>query len=359
MAGSRYLVLKARLLRMIGKPRFDQKARPARSRESVTFEALESRLLLSADLTGAILSSTLPAGALPGDTGAAVVDVSNRGNTSASADIRVDVYASLDNVLDSHDRLLGTQTAANSVINPAKNKSITVPLLIPADLVPDAVRNRSAERCEGEQRKQQCCQRCRFSAQLEIRHGTRALGQHATDSSRYRWHRCRFQPFRPRFRSSDAARRAMECAADRGDEQVYISGKDEQRRRRTREVERYPDRGLARQFVCTDIKAGWTGRVYEDFEVGDVYRHPLGRTITQTDNIWFTLLTQNTAPLHFDAYYAAQTEFKKPLVNSALTIALVTGQTVTDISQNVFANLGWDEVRLPNPVFEGDTLYSQ
>jgi acyl dehydratase len=107
------------------------------------------------------------------------------------------------------------------------------------------------------------------------------------------------------------------------------------------------------------IKAGWTGRIYEDFEVGDVYRHPLGRTITQTDNIWFTLLTQNTAPLHFDAHYAAQTEFKKPLVNSALTIALVTGQTVTDISQNVFANLGWDEVRLPNPVFEGDTLYSQ
>jgi itaconyl-CoA hydratase len=107
------------------------------------------------------------------------------------------------------------------------------------------------------------------------------------------------------------------------------------------------------------IKPGWTGRIYEDFEVGDVYRHPLGRTITQTDNIWFTLLTQNTAPLHFDAHYAAQTEFKKPLVNSALTIALVTGQTVTDISQNVFANLGWDEVRLPNPVFEGDTLYSQ
>ena len=107
------------------------------------------------------------------------------------------------------------------------------------------------------------------------------------------------------------------------------------------------------------IKPGWTGRVFEDFEVGDVYRHPLGRTITQADNIWFTLLTQNTAPLHFDVHYAAQTEFKKPLVNSALTIALVTGQTVTDISQNVFANLGWDEVRLPNPVFEGDTLYSQ
>jgi itaconyl-CoA hydratase len=107
------------------------------------------------------------------------------------------------------------------------------------------------------------------------------------------------------------------------------------------------------------VKPGWTGRVYEDFEVGDVYRHPLGRTVTQTDNIWFTLLTQNTAPIHFDAHYAAQTEFRRPLVDSTFTVALVTGQSVTDISQNVFANLGWDEVRLPNPVFEGDTLYSQ
>ena len=106
-------------------------------------------------------------------------------------------------------------------------------------------------------------------------------------------------------------------------------------------------------------KEGWKGRFYEDFEVGDVYRHPLGRTVTQTDNIWFTLLTQNTAPIHFDAHYAAQTEFRKPLVDSTFTVALVTGQSVTDVSQNVFANLGWDEVRLPNPVFEGDTIYSQ
>ena len=106
-------------------------------------------------------------------------------------------------------------------------------------------------------------------------------------------------------------------------------------------------------------KQGWRGRYYEDFEVGDVYRHPLGRTVTQTDNIWFTLLTQNTAPIHFDAHYAAQTEFGKPLVDSTFTVALVTGQSVTDISQNVFANLGWDEVRLPAPVFEGDTIYSQ
>lgn len=107
------------------------------------------------------------------------------------------------------------------------------------------------------------------------------------------------------------------------------------------------------------IKEGWRGRFFEDFEVGDVYQHPLGRTVTTTDNIWFTLLTQNTAPLHFDHHYASQTEFGKPLVNSTFTMALVTGQSVTDISQNVFANLAWDEVRLPNPVFEGDTLYSQ
>lgn len=109
----------------------------------------------------------------------------------------------------------------------------------------------------------------------------------------------------------------------------------------------------------TQYKEGWRGRFYEDFEVGDVYRHPLGRTITSGDNIWFTLLTQNSAPIHFDHNYAAQTEFGQPLVNSTLTLALVTGQSVTDISQNVIANLAWDEVRLPNPVFEGDTVYSQ
>src|SRR5690348_2189537 len=106
-------------------------------------------------------------------------------------------------------------------------------------------------------------------------------------------------------------------------------------------------------------KEGWHGRFFEDFEVGDVYQHPLGRTVTTTDNIWFTLLTQNTAPIHFDHHYAAQTAFGKPLVDSTFTLALVTGQSVSDISQNVFANLGWDEVRLPHPVFEGDTIYSQ
>jgi itaconyl-CoA hydratase len=107
------------------------------------------------------------------------------------------------------------------------------------------------------------------------------------------------------------------------------------------------------------VKEGWKGRFFEDFEPGDVYEHPLGRTMTSADNIWFTLLTQNTAPIHFDHHYASQTEFGKPLVNSALTLAVVTGQSVIDISQNVMANLGWDEVRLPNPVFEGDTIYSR
>jgi acyl dehydratase len=106
-------------------------------------------------------------------------------------------------------------------------------------------------------------------------------------------------------------------------------------------------------------KQGWTGRVFEDFEVGDVYEHPLGRTLLAADNIWFTCLTMNTNPIHFDAAYAAQTEFGRPLMNSCLTLALVTGQSVTDLTQNAVANLGWDEVRLPHPVFEGDTIYSR
>ena len=107
------------------------------------------------------------------------------------------------------------------------------------------------------------------------------------------------------------------------------------------------------------IKEGWTGRVFEDFQVGDVYRHRLGRTVLAADNLWFTLLTLNTNPIHFDHAYAAKTEYGKPLVDSTFTLALVTGQSVADVSQNAMANLGWDEVRLPNPVFEGDTIYSQ
>jgi itaconyl-CoA hydratase len=115
----------------------------------------------------------------------------------------------------------------------------------------------------------------------------------------------------------------------------------------------------AKGDVEVTIHTGWQGRFYEDFVVGDVFEHPLGRTITTTDNIWFTLLTQNTAPLHFDHEYAKRTEFGQPLVNSTLTLALVSGQSVTDVSQNVFANLGWGEIVLPHPVFEGDTIRSR
>jgi acyl dehydratase len=101
-----------------------------------------------------------------------------------------------------------------------------------------------------------------------------------------------------------------------------------------------------------------SGRFYEDFEPGQIIRHPLGRTITSTDNAWFTLLTVNANPIHFDANYASQTEFGKPLVNSTFTLALVTGLSVADVSQYA-VNLGWDEVRMPAPVFEGDTIYAQ
>jgi itaconyl-CoA hydratase len=107
------------------------------------------------------------------------------------------------------------------------------------------------------------------------------------------------------------------------------------------------------------VKQGWTGRVFEDFTVGDVYEHPLGRTLLAADNVWFSCLTMNTNPIHFDAEYAKRTEFGKPLMNSCFTLALVTGQSVTDLTQNAVANLGWDEVRLPHPVFEGDTIYAR
>ena len=107
------------------------------------------------------------------------------------------------------------------------------------------------------------------------------------------------------------------------------------------------------------VKRGWEGRVFEDFEVGDVYEHPLGRTVVAADNIWFTCITMNTNPIHFDVEYASRTEFKRPLVNSCFTLALVTGQSVTDLTMNGVANLGWDDVRMPNPLFEGDTVYAK
>ena len=101
------------------------------------------------------------------------------------------------------------------------------------------------------------------------------------------------------------------------------------------------------------------GRYFEDFEVGDIYEHRPGRTITEADNTWFTLLTMNTHPLHFDVEYAANTEFGRPLVNSALTLAIVAGMSVCDLSQKAIANLGWTDIRLTAPVFPGDTLYAE
>ena len=101
-----------------------------------------------------------------------------------------------------------------------------------------------------------------------------------------------------------------------------------------------------------------TGRLFEDFTVGDVYDHLPGRTISQHDNAWFTLLTMNTHPLHFDEEYAAETEFGRPLVASPLTLAIVVGMSVSDVSAAAIANLGWKEIRLPAPVFPGDTLYA-
>ena len=101
------------------------------------------------------------------------------------------------------------------------------------------------------------------------------------------------------------------------------------------------------------------GRYFEDFTVGDVYEHRPGRTISETDNTWFTLLTMNTHPLHFDAAYAEKSEFGRPLVNSALTLAIVAGMSVSDLSQKAVANLGWDKIRLTAPVFAGDTIYAE
>ena len=106
------------------------------------------------------------------------------------------------------------------------------------------------------------------------------------------------------------------------------------------------------------VKDGWLGRFFEDFNVGDVYRSRLGRTITEADNIQFTLLTNNTNQIHFNTHYASRTEFKRPLVNSAMTLSVIAGLGVADISENGFA-LGWDYIKLPNPVFPGDTLYSE
>ena len=101
------------------------------------------------------------------------------------------------------------------------------------------------------------------------------------------------------------------------------------------------------------------GRYYEEFEIGDVYEHRPGRTISEADNTWFTLLTMNNHPLHFDAVYAAKSEFGRPLVNSCLTLSIVVGMSVSDVSYKAIGNLGWNDIKLPAPVFIGDTLYAE
>lgn len=115
---------------------------------------------------------------------------------------------------------------------------------------------------------------------------------------------------------------------------------------------------VAQEVAPGRWRAG-AGRYFEDFTVGDVYEHRPGRTIGEADNTWFTLLTMNQHPLHFDAAYAAKSEFGRPVVNSCLTLSIVAGMSVADVSQKAIANLGWTEIKLTAPVFIGDTIYAE
>jgi acyl dehydratase len=120
------------------------------------------------------------------------------------------------------------------------------------------------------------------------------------------------------------------------------------------DAEASEDEGTERRLV-----SGWQGRYYEDFEVGDIYKHPYGRTVTETDNVWFTNLTLNANPMHFNEPYAAETEFGERLVDGPFVIALAVGMSVVDVSTNATANLGYDEVRHHGPVFHGDTIFAE
>ncbi|EHK76503.1 MaoC-like dehydratase [Sinorhizobium meliloti CCNWSX0020] len=105
--------------------------------------------------------------------------------------------------------------------------------------------------------------------------------------------------------------------------------------------------------------AEWRDRFFEDFSVGDVCQHRNARTVTSYDNMLFTLLSQNPAPLHLNHHFAAAAGHERVPLNSTFTLALVTGQSVGDLTPNVMTNLGWSDVRLPAPAYEGDTIYSQ
>jgi acyl dehydratase len=116
--------------------------------------------------------------------------------------------------------------------------------------------------------------------------------------------------------------------------------------------------GIAKEIAPNRLRESY-GRYYEEFTPGDVYEHRPGRTIGEADNTWFTLLTMNQHPLHFDAAYAAQSEFGRPVVNSCLTLSIVCGMSVSDVSQKAIGNLGWTDIRLTAPVFVGDTIYAE
>jgi itaconyl-CoA hydratase len=103
----------------------------------------------------------------------------------------------------------------------------------------------------------------------------------------------------------------------------------------------------------------WRARLFEDFDVGDRFRSRLGRTVTEADNLLFTALTHNTNQSHFNVPYAERMQFGQPLVNSCFTLSLVTGLTVSDTSENATANLAWTDIKLPNPVYVGDTLWAE
>ena len=107
------------------------------------------------------------------------------------------------------------------------------------------------------------------------------------------------------------------------------------------------------------LVTGWQGRYYEDFKVGDIYKHPYGRTVTETDNVWFTNVMMNLNPMHFNEAYAIKTEFGERLVNGTLVVALAVGMSVIDVSANATANLGYDDIRHHGPVFHGDTLFAE
>jgi itaconyl-CoA hydratase len=196
--------------------------------------------------------------------------------------------------------------------------------------------------------------RVRAGFRLEVSDGTRTRDRLAMfDGGLIESHRLRdlYEPIEPQlYRYPAIDPDAFRRDSRDGHGPMSYNGPSTHRRGRTRRAmteidERAPKR--------------WRGRFFEDFDVGDVFRSRLGRTISSVDNAWFTCLTMNTNQLHFNHAFAARTRFGKPLVNSCLTLALVTGLSVPDTSENAAANLSWTDVRLPNPVYEGDTLFAE